>query len=482
MAPIGVALGSTRKRVPSSEPETITAAITPEDLRRDVTPRLKPIEAFRTDADTPPHDELRFDYLPDSPLNHGWQVSYGEPGATARWNPAPDAPTPGSMLVEMDARCAIEHGLSPSAGLCDRVLCEIRFTATTMFFVELELASHDGKTKPGRRTWIKYILSTGEPFPTRDYEKFEWTVPIAGTPLPHGWRRLEMPVAADAIRTWGRDGWELRRLLCVRIRGNLSISAIRFYQSADALNGYVPSPPPEQAANPASATELIDETEKLMATLDRAYVATLVHVDAERLEAARVCLQKLRDRFRDAESRYDQVTHRLLAEFINGALDMHAAASLYMMVESVVPPESAAVVAAHKTTAEERMQEFARLRHIVVARFRDLRHQLPSIPFDLTFEERELLISDADEFERRDAPRGVASSLAYVVALYPNATERVFGAYSTLDVALKGATRSDLYVESIECLAERGLVVGGRARWRLTDTGKAVRARLLRGD
>src|SRR5712691_5588325 len=78
-------------------------------------------------------ERIDFNYLPESPLNHGWTLGYKDnfPGAGAKWLVANDAPSPSpsSILIEIDdPNCAIDYRLSRNASLCDLLACDVKFT------------------------------------------------------------------------------------------------------------------------------------------------------------------------------------------------------------------------------------------------------------------------------------------------------------------------------------------------------------------
>jgi len=175
-------------------------------------------------------DEVRFEYMPKSPLEHGWKVAYGEPGPAAKWWSPADAPTSGAMSMQVDAGCAIEMSVEPNARLSDRLLYAAKYTNTTMIIFQVAIASADGAHSEWK--WIKFELGNGQPHPTTGYEKYEWTLPISGLPLSNGWRRFNISLKEAVQQTWGTEGWTYTGLRAIRLRGNVSISPVECHQDA----------------------------------------------------------------------------------------------------------------------------------------------------------------------------------------------------------------------------------------------------------
>jgi hypothetical protein len=175
-----------------------------------------------------PREEIRFDYLPDSPLNHGWKVGYATNPVPpdAVWKAATDAPILGSMTMELsDAGCAIERQMGRGAALSTQFVCDVKFSDNTMLFIRVGLVTRDESQK--RHGFIKFTLGTGRPFWTKQWD--EWTMPINPPPLGNGWHRLEISISDSVVKTWGQNGWILSELLTIRLRGHLGISPIKLY-------------------------------------------------------------------------------------------------------------------------------------------------------------------------------------------------------------------------------------------------------------
>lgn len=172
-------------------------------------------------------DELRFDYLPRSPLENGWVIAYpkepegAEKWKAAKWSPALNAPRSGSLHMEVDAGCAIEHPLDPNKHQADRLRFLAKHTNDTMIFTYVRLTRENG---PEAHRWIKYVVGTGKAHPTPKWEDVEWTLYLKGEPRKGGWREFDVSLQKAVEQTWAYYGWSFSGLLRVRLRGELSIS------------------------------------------------------------------------------------------------------------------------------------------------------------------------------------------------------------------------------------------------------------------
>lgn len=175
-----------------------------------------------------PKIEIRFDYLPDSPINHGWTVAEGD-FTTAKWSSPLDAPVPGSISIEMDPGCALDKILEPNLTLSDRVKYSATYSTTTMLYMLVGLASRDGSQTPQK--WIRFDVGTGGPYRNSPGYGNEYKLPVEGTLQPNGWRKFDISLPDAVAKTWGTQGWTFRSLQKIRLRGNVAITPIELYQS-----------------------------------------------------------------------------------------------------------------------------------------------------------------------------------------------------------------------------------------------------------
>jgi hypothetical protein len=199
--------------------------------------RAKP--SVQTVAIAPPKKihEIRFDYLPDSPVNNGWTLGLeGETQVAPEFMAARDSPIPGSLLIKDRGAYYLDYEVEPHARVADTVEFYVKFTANSVFYLKVRLVSRD-KSKADI-VWLAHVPGSE---PAKEYDSREWTVFVTGDILENGWRRVTLPIAAEVDQTFGRKGWVYQELLGIRFRGTISVSPITFYTSSKQAR--VPSVP-----------------------------------------------------------------------------------------------------------------------------------------------------------------------------------------------------------------------------------------------
>jgi hypothetical protein len=171
-----------------------------------------------------PREEIGFDYLPDSPISHGWRAEWAKHPvpSDAIWKMS----VGGSLVMELsDIYCPIDYRISKRAVLSTRLVCDLRFSNSTLFFVIFKLVTRD--QKQNKEGALKFELGRGKPYFTKEYD--EWVLPIDPKPLGDGWYHLDISLTDSVSQTWGQIGWTLSELFKIRLRGHLSISPIKLY-------------------------------------------------------------------------------------------------------------------------------------------------------------------------------------------------------------------------------------------------------------
>lgn len=183
-------------------------------------PRPVPGEAFKEIG------RVSFDYLPDSPVNHGWTLHVdGENGTPPLFSSAQASPTPGAIKIVKNNRYALDYSVNQIQALANMVELYARFEQSACFYVKVKLSSRDGnKVQNG---WLAHVLGNG--VPTKPF-KDEWKIPVQGNILEGGWVQLKLSVEDEISKTFGADGWIFQELIGFRIRGSASISSVILYR------------------------------------------------------------------------------------------------------------------------------------------------------------------------------------------------------------------------------------------------------------
>jgi hypothetical protein len=194
---------------------------------------LAPLAASTTGI---PHKIISFDYFPASPLEHDWKVGYFDKRVNAdqatkdtylksrQWRRASNAPNEGCVIIDVDA-CAIDYRIPQSSLLSTHLVCDFSYIKDAMLFALVGLMTLDGsKTDEG---YIKFDLGRGKPRFVEQYK--EWILPIDFPTLSNGWHHIEISLTDAVALTWGQEGWVLKDLRALRVRGHLGISPIRLW-------------------------------------------------------------------------------------------------------------------------------------------------------------------------------------------------------------------------------------------------------------
>jgi hypothetical protein len=177
-------------------------------------------------------EEIRFDYMPGSPLGdplaNGWKIAYGgESGQPPEFSIEQDPRGQDGLEMQAHPGYAIQFLLGrATAAATQTVKLSIRYSDTAMFWLLVQLASKRGTRTVNRQ--MKIELQGGNPRPPEQHPDFpsEQIVRVPGDPLGNGWVALDLDVVQLAEAAWGQQGWVHDTLLGIRLRGNVAVSPI----------------------------------------------------------------------------------------------------------------------------------------------------------------------------------------------------------------------------------------------------------------
>jgi hypothetical protein len=163
--------------------------------------------------------EIRFDYLPASPLGNGWTWAYrNRKASSAPILKAPPAETPGANGLAMVApyEHAIEHSIPAVERVCDELELAVKYQDDAKLYVLVNVTSRDGSQRESH--WLN--IQPGDSSPTQDssYSK-EYIVPVAPQLLGDGWMRMRLRLPALVNACSGEKGWIFDSAERIRLRG-----------------------------------------------------------------------------------------------------------------------------------------------------------------------------------------------------------------------------------------------------------------------
>jgi hypothetical protein len=190
-------------------------------------------------------DEIRFDYLPESPIERKhWVKAYGTGIPTFKVNPE----MRGLSMEVTGGEFAMDYRVPDHATLCDRLRFTAKYTRdSTMIFTGPNVASKDGSQR--RTVWIKYYHGDRPPEAAKDVPPRqptrlpEQTVWINAVVLQGGWMAFDIALPSVVRSALGSQGWVYNSLCKIRLRGCLSISPISLLASVSGRAAPIPIRP-----------------------------------------------------------------------------------------------------------------------------------------------------------------------------------------------------------------------------------------------
>lgn len=174
--------------------------------------------------------KIRFDYLPDSPIKHGWQLDFDsktppEQRKAPQFSAAHPAPIPGSCSIVDNGRYSLNHAIGQVQSLANLVEYCIKPSQYGSFYLRVTVRSRDGSQT--RSVWLRHVIGTGMPYQVGPNE---WSFYINGELLEDGWVLVKLSLEDEVSCSFGTQGYVYQNLLSVRFRGSLSISPISFFR------------------------------------------------------------------------------------------------------------------------------------------------------------------------------------------------------------------------------------------------------------
>jgi TIR domain len=169
--------------------------------------------------------EITFGYLPDSPLNNGWTVSYQDSEAAPSYTSPVDPPGNGGLSIEVERKFAISYSLPPSRQRANELDLAVKYGKGAMLHVAVNVTSKDRSL--GDSVQIRILIGDIPPQRHDDYPK-EYSVYVTPEQLGKGWVRMQLRLPELVAAAMGRMGWVYDSVRAVQLRGCISVSPIKF--------------------------------------------------------------------------------------------------------------------------------------------------------------------------------------------------------------------------------------------------------------
>jgi hypothetical protein len=169
--------------------------------------------------------EIRFDYLPASPLDNGWtRVSLKD--VVPQF--LTDIEIPGSLFVKADGKVfAMDYRIPRKARGAHHIEFEGEFGRDAIFYTEIEVANKFGGSDV-ENWWFAHVRGEKSRAPEKDPRNREWKFYIA--PNRSGQIHFDIDVVQEADQVL-ENGKHFSELKTVRLRGDIILSPIKLSKS-----------------------------------------------------------------------------------------------------------------------------------------------------------------------------------------------------------------------------------------------------------
>jgi len=162
----------------------------------------------------------------DSPTKHGWRI--GDESQFA-FKPCSDGYLGGALEIESRRWEPIDYHVSdvnPAAGLGTWIEYVTQLGEKAVIYAKISIQSQDG-TK-SKEAWLAFKVGRR---PAESSTSSEWCVYVEPVRREGPWLVFQIDLNDAVKQTYGREGWKLGSLECIRLRGSLSLAHISIFES-----------------------------------------------------------------------------------------------------------------------------------------------------------------------------------------------------------------------------------------------------------
>lgn len=171
-------------------------------------------------CDLPEEHLGQVDFLPSSPLEHGWR--FAELASSAqrpKFYTADKAPERGSITICAQGEYKLDYALLENLQCANVAKFLYKLPASVYFHVRMI-------SRDGQRHRTGYLgVGHGSDAP-HNWNDGEWQVFANAKPLAAGWYSATFALEDAVQQSFGQEGWRFDALLEIRVRGNTTVSPI----------------------------------------------------------------------------------------------------------------------------------------------------------------------------------------------------------------------------------------------------------------
>jgi len=172
---------------------------------------------------------INFDYLPETPLNHGWKLLKEEKSEDVPefFNVPNDSPISTGLTIKPKGWYGLEHDIVPQALVSNHLKFSAKVASDGRIYARVKVASRDGSFT--KDVWLGFFHSDVAKVQALDPKSGEYGLSISGKRIAYGWVSYDISLPDEVNRAMGEQGLVHQQILKIRLRGLMSISAIELY-------------------------------------------------------------------------------------------------------------------------------------------------------------------------------------------------------------------------------------------------------------
>lgn len=172
---------------------------------------------------------IKFNYLPESPTMHGWDLTVDNPNKVPPEFQRVDDGFVGPVLcIQSKQSYYMDFEVSPAERVCRSVEFIAKLKPSSAFYAKVRLQSDDqSSSKDG---WLTFDIGRGNP-KLVETGMNEWIVYVSPRRLKGDWLLIRINLPRQVKKTFGKSGWQFDRLFALRLRGEMCLANIALYDA-----------------------------------------------------------------------------------------------------------------------------------------------------------------------------------------------------------------------------------------------------------
>jgi outer membrane protein assembly factor BamB len=256
---------------------------------------LKPGEVrAQTLGSERPLQVIKFDYLPESPFEHGWEPIEGHEQVQFL---AIEDPNHGRVMrIKAEQDFCIDYHIGVLQQMCKAIGFVVRSESNFAFYAEIRVRGQQGVIPDSKLLYCHIIEGSYPEQHPRYPNEYEVHVPVEQ--LGNGWVRMkiDLPQEVQEVAKVAGEEWEFDRLLMLRLKGSrveIDCAHIELYKE----NPFEPYPDHEESSPTTEMATLEEDAEQVPSEYPNKRQTSQLKIDL--FESGRHDLHDREDTLRD---------------------------------------------------------------------------------------------------------------------------------------------------------------------------------------